>query len=125
MVRKAVIIIILVIPFLFTGCASPEPRIKTETQEVKVPLLYCPAPPEYHRPALPIDSINKDDYKSKQAYQNAVVKAYRASIEVLIGYAKKLEKGLNQYKENNQSYDDLKKKLENDFNLDKKDVNVK
>lgn len=108
MVKK--LFYILIVSLMLVGCNSP-PKVETEIQEVKTPILYCPAPPEINRPALPISDLTEEQ---KQDH-DAVVKHYRASIEVLIGYAKRLEKVVNQYNKNNKSYDDLLDQLEKDF----------
>ena len=93
---------ILLIAVLFLlGCTNQPVRIKTEIQEVKVPILYCPAPPNIEKPLLPIHQMTTQQ-KNNQA---EVAKHYAATIKVLFGYIKQLELALQLYDETSKSYD--------------------
>lgn len=70
----------------FWGCASA-PRVV----ELPVP-IPCPAPPETTRPHLPIADLHDGDSPDN------VVRAYAASVEALLGYARELETLLSGYR---------------------------
>ena len=91
--KKIIIAMMLVV--LMTGCASKQVRIRSEVQEVQVPLLYCPAPPVISEPSLPIHNMTPDQL----ADDGEVVKHYKATVKTLIGYIDELEKGLQSYDE--------------------------
>ena len=83
-------IIILTTAALFiAGCATPV-RIKTDVQEVFVPVLFCPAPPKIERPELPIEQLGNGKKSAGE-----IVKLYGATVRVLQGYAEELETALN------------------------------
>lgn len=87
---------------LLSGCDTF--RIKTETQEVKVPVLYCPAPPAIVRPDLPIQLMTEEQKNSA----GELVKHWKATTVTLLGYSMELEKALDQYNSINISYDEMK-----------------
>lgn len=76
-------------PLLLAGCASaPQPPV-----EVRVPVpVPCPAPPDTVRPALPLADLTPD------SPPDVVLRAYAASIEVLMGYAESVETLLDAYR---------------------------
>lgn len=92
------------------GCADTV-RIKSDTQEVFVPIIYCPEPPEIKRPALPIHNMTPEQEKQP----GEVAKNYKATVKALQGYSVELEKVMRQYRESNTSYDELKAKIENEW----------
>lgn len=77
---------IAAICLLTSGCAHAPP-----TAEIPV-AVPCPAPPATVRPHLPIADLRSTDSPDN------VVKAYAASVETLIGYAKELETILSGYR---------------------------
>ena len=82
--------------------------INTDVKEQKVEVLYCPAPPEIARPALPIHQMTPEQK------QNAgeVAKHYKATVKTLMGYSKELEKVVDKQKEINTEYEKKKAELE-------------
>lgn len=94
--------IILIIILLLVGCTNQPIRVKTETQQVKVPILYCPAPPIIEKPLLPIHQMNEQQKNN----QGEVAKHYAATIKMLFGYIKQLELALQLYDQANKDYDD-------------------
>jgi len=81
---------IILVSTLLSACSSTVPKV--ETQIVSVPTLYCPPPPEDHRPSLPINTIGKDD-----DIGTAAVK-YKATVRALLDYAERQEKIIEMYK---------------------------
>ncbi len=77
---------IAVLCLLFAGCAHAPPAVEIP---VAVP---CPAPPQGIRPHLPIADLRSTDSPDN------VVRAYAASVETLIGYARELETILSGYR---------------------------
>ena len=100
------LITILLASVLLVGC-GPD-RVKTETIEVKVPILYCPAPPVIERPNLSIHTMTAEQLKN----DGEVAKHWKATAIDLMGYAKELEIGLGTYLDINMSYGELKLKME-------------
>ena len=47
--------------FALTACMPSTVKLRTEVQQVYVPLLYCPAPPDIMRPVLPIHALTDED----------------------------------------------------------------
>ena len=97
---------LLLASLLLIGC-DPQ-RVKTEAIEVKVPILYCPAPPVIDRPILSIHSMTDEQLKN----DGEVAKHWKATAIDLMGYAKELEIGLGTYLDINMSYGELKLKME-------------
>lgn len=91
-----------ILAIVLSGCETF--KVKTETQEVKVPVLYCPAPPTIVRPTLPIQLITEEQKKSP----GELVKHWKASTIRLMDYSMELEKALNQYNSINISYEEMK-----------------
>lgn len=104
------IILILIITPLLSGCFGRS--VRNTVQEVQVPLLYCPAPPELVRPVLPIHLMTTDQLKN----EGEVVKHYKATVRSLIGYTDELEQALKSYEDANTAYDDLRKQFEQELN---------
>lgn len=75
-----------VLCLLSVGCAHTPSTVEIP---VAVP---CPAPPATVRPHLPISDLRGTDSPDN------VVRAYAASVEALIGYAKELETILSGYR---------------------------
>lgn len=105
------LIAIAVVILLLSSCATKGIRIKTETQVVYAPILYCPAPPQIDRPQLPIHHMTPEQLLNS----GEVVKHYKASLQTLLGYTKELERTLETYDETNKAYDELRKKFEGDW----------
>ncbi len=83
-------VILLIIAYLLCSCT---PAV-TMPSVVKIPVpVQCPEPPPITRPHLPIASLpttpTPDQY----------VRAIESSLEILIGYAERLETLLNGYKQ--------------------------
>lgn len=99
---------VLIAVLALVGCATTDKVVlTTKTVPVAVPLIYSPAPVAIARPALPHLTISPTDEK----VDGKVVQAYAASVEALIGYAKELEKELDNYKQINDAYAQLRAKL--------------
>lgn len=77
---------IAILCLLAFGCAHAPP-----TAEIPV-AVPCPAPPATVRPHLPIADLRSTDSPDN------VVRAYAASVETLIGYARELETILSGYR---------------------------
>lgn len=69
------------------GCAAVPPEVR----EIPVP-VEVPAPPRIERPRLALGDIFPD------SKPDDVVRAYRASVEALIHYARQLETALDAYR---------------------------
>lgn len=110
---KSLAIILFLIPII-TGCSMFGDRVRNTTQatEVSVPLLYCPAPPEFNRPSLPIHTLSASQLNN----DGEVAKAYAASMLVLLGYVSELERSLDSYDATSKAYDELRKRYELRFN---------
>jgi hypothetical protein len=90
---------------MLVGCGSD--RIKTEVQEVLVPIVYCPAPPVIERPTLSIHKMNA----RQTNHPGEVVKHYKATVKELQGYSIQLERVIEQYGETSKSYEEIKQEL--------------
>lgn len=107
--KRLIILIFILSNLMLTGCSNKKHRIRNQVQEVQVPLLYCPAPPQLSQPALPIHIMTSQQKSSS----GELVKHYKATIQSLFGYIDELEQALESYNNANKSYDDLRKELEN------------
>jgi len=128
LVRTVIICLILV--STLTGCASwfKRPTIKTEVVQLRVPVLYCPAPDRSKlvRPELAIHSLTPE----QQLEYDELVKSYVASIKQLQGYSMGLEASLDEYQKISEAYAELRKQFIEDWNniraishrIDPKDV---
>lgn len=81
---------IAMIPILLLAACATTPTVQTVEIPIAVPLP--PAPP-ITRPALPIADINE------HSPPDTVLRAYVATVELLMGYSKSLETLLSGYKE--------------------------
>ena len=91
-----------------TGCMPGTVKLRTEVQQVYVPLLYCRAPPDILRPALPIHQLTDADADDP----GKVVVHYKATVKVLEGYITELEAIVKQYDQSNAAYEELRKRFE-------------
>jgi hypothetical protein len=91
-----------------TGCITPTPRVVTETVPISIPVLYCPAPPEFTRPELALDPARD----GQQMSDGELVKAYNATIVALQGYATQLETALQGYEDISEETADLQRKID-------------
>jgi len=88
------------------GCFGRETiDINTHVIEQKVEILYCPAPPEITRPELPIHQMTP----VQEQNDGEVVKHWKATVLLLMGYTKELETIVDKQKEINKVYEDKKK----------------
>lgn len=90
--------LVLILTVMISACAST--GIK-QPDVVKVPVLFCPAPSEYHRPDMPIEQMTDNQKQSP----GEVAKRYKATIKALQGYISELETQLDNYKKIHDSYD--------------------
>jgi hypothetical protein len=104
MVKQIITLTTLVL--FVTGCATPV-RIKTDVQEVFVPVLFCPAPPKIERPELPIEQLGNGKKSAGE-----IVKLYGATVKVLQGYAEELETALKQYDKTQEEYQEVLQQFE-------------
>lgn len=81
-------IIALILMLILAGCATT-PHAVTATLPVAVP---CPPPPVITRPALPLAQL------TATSTPDAVMRAYVASVTLLQGYARQLERLLDGYR---------------------------
>lgn len=100
---------IAALAFFLTACGGGAAvKLRTETVEVKRPVLYCPAPnyEELDRPAaLPIDSINANTPVGEVAVR------YKATVLMLQQYIERLELTLEKYNDTSQALDGLQQEL--------------
>lgn len=112
------ILIALVAVMFISGCAGKQIRIRSEVQEVQVPLLYCPAPADLQQPPLPIHQMTPE----QRADAGEVVKHYKATVRVLLGYIEELETSLESYDSANEAYDELRKKFQGEWKKEFEDT---
>ena len=112
------IIIAMILVLSLSGCAGKQIRIRSEVQEVQVPLLYCPAPAEMVQPSLPIHQMTPEQL----ADEGEVVKHYKATVRVLLGYIGELETSLESYDTANEAYDELRKKFQGEWKKEFEDT---
>ena len=93
---------------ILSGCGKDAIKINTDVKEQKIDIIYCPAPPEIPRPVLPIHMMTAEEERS----DGAVVQYYRATVNVLIGYSRMLEKVIDNQKQINTAYEEKRKELE-------------
>ena len=98
---------VAVVVLLLTGCVKQDVVKEVEIQEVKVPFLYCPAPPRVSRPVLIINTLSPADLTDP----GKVAQAYKASFIQIRGYAENLEQILQQYNETSEAYEDLRNQM--------------
>lgn len=86
---KILVVVALAILALLAGCAAHQ-----QAARIEIPIAApCPVPPVIARPALPIAQLNE------QSTPDQVARAYAATVEILMGYARQLETLLNGYRE--------------------------
>jgi hypothetical protein len=83
-------------------------KVDCQTKEVYKEILYCPAPPEITRPALPIHNMTPE----QEAVDGEVAKNWKATVKILQGYALELETIVETQKEINKAYEEKKLELE-------------
>jgi hypothetical protein len=88
-------------------------RIANETQIVKVPLLYCPAPPNWQRPVTEIERENLE-----RASDGDIVKAYVATVKELQGYVVELETIIKSYDDANKAYDEVRREFDAEWSTE-------
>lgn len=94
-----------------TACGPGTVKLRTEVQQVYVPLLYCPAPPAIERPALAIHNLTDDDADDP----GKVVMHYKATVKQLEGYVTELEAIVKQYDKVNDEYEELRNRFEDQW----------
>jgi hypothetical protein len=104
-------ILILIIPLFLVGCSNTPLKIKTEIQQVYIPLLYCPAPPVIERPTLPIHMMTERQLHNP----GEVAKHYKATVRELIGYSHQLELTLDMYDKTSKGYEEMKQQFEQEI----------
>lgn len=99
---------------LLVGCAAfgDRVRVTTDTRDVSVPLLYCPAPLTPIRPILPIHTLTPAQLQS----DGEIAKAYTASVLILLGYTAELEQILESYDVTSKAYDEIRRRYELEIN---------
>ncbi len=108
--------LLLVAILILPGCSlfGEKIRIVNEPIEVKVPLLYCPAPPEFNRPDLQINQLTD----AQKLSDGELVKAYAASMLQLLGYTKELENIVQSYDETNAAYEEVRRKFQAEWSAE-------
>ena len=81
--------LLLLAALLISGCATTK---QIEIQTVDKAVLGCPAPPILKRPDLPISTISESDT------DGAIAIKYKATIYLLMDYAKQQEAIIELYK---------------------------
>lgn len=84
-------IIILLSVILMTGCAGFKAK---NIVEVKVPVLYCPAPVEYERPNYNTSYLKPSD----KGDWEKIAKAYVVTLLEMQAYTEKLELIIESYR---------------------------
>jgi len=108
MVKHLRLLAIIGLALGLTACGPGTIKLRTEVQEVYVPLLYSPAPPEITRPELPISELTDEDIEDP----GKVVIYYKATVKILEGYITELETIVNQYDRASDEYKELRKRFE-------------
>jgi hypothetical protein len=85
--------LIILCCILLSGCSIFDRPIKTEIQQVKIPVMVCPKPDMPDRPELLIHNIPMDDLESP----GKIVKYYEATIQQLLFYSYELETLMKVY----------------------------
>ena len=84
---------------------------RTKIDQVQVPVLVCPKPPEIKRPELEIYKLTDEDMNDP----GKVAQAVKITLVQLQSYGILLETVLETYKNTSEAYDDLRQELENRF----------
>jgi len=93
---------------LLVGCGADPIKFTTDVKETLVPVLYSPKPPVIKQPKLPIHQMTEAQVKE----DGVVVKYYKATVKVLMGYSEELQKALDKYNMINKAYEAERKKIE-------------
>ena len=109
---------LILVAFFIVGCGGKQIRIRSEVQEVQVPLLYCPAPPGISEPSLPIHNMTPEQL----ADEGEVVKHYKATVKTLLGYIDEQQKALESYNEASEEYGKLREKFLSDWKKESEDT---
>lgn len=99
---------ILALALSLVACGPGTIKLRTEVQQVYVPLLYCPAPPDILRPTLAIHSLSEEDAGDP----GKVAMHYKATVKQLEGYVTELEAIVKQYDKVNDEYEELRNRFE-------------
>lgn len=91
---------------VLTACAG-----QTKIEQVQVPVLVCPKPPEVARPDLEIYKLTKEDMNDP----GKVAQAVKITLVQLQSYGILLETVIETYKNTSAAYDDLRQELEHRF----------
>lgn len=92
---------------LLTGCATNQGIVKKDVELVKVPVPYCPAPPD-----VKIPKENGIEYIKPNTPPGEVAKAYDYEVTYQKGLNKIYAAILDMYKSNNVSSEKLKEEIE-------------
>lgn len=100
------ILFVSIITIILSSCSifGKQP-VRTETQNVNKPILYCPAPVTPDQPNLAIYTISESDS------DGMVVKKYKATVQQLRDYADQLEKQLQKYDQTSDAYKQLREQF--------------
>lgn len=102
------IITVAALSALLAGCATTAANNPPPLTEVRVPVLYCPAPPAVARPELLVPSLTPEDIKDP----GKVVQYYATDLIQVQGYAEILEQIIEAYRTTYEDMGDLAKRLE-------------
>ncbi len=102
---------IIGLALMLGACGPGTIKLRTEVQQVYVPLLYCPAPPDILRPTLAIHDLVDEDANDP----GKVVMYYKATVQQLEGYISELEAIVKQYDQTNAAYEELRDKFEDQW----------
>lgn len=105
-INKLTLCVLLV---FLSGCAMNK---IISPKEIKVPIMYCPAPQEYTRPSLPLLNMSQ----SQQETPGELAKYYKATVLELQGYVSELEAQLDNYKKIHNSYQQTEQKPQDGTN---------
>lgn len=118
MIKLIAAVTIIMLVTVGCGTGAKQIRIRSEVQEVQVPLLYCPAPPAISAPSLPIHNMTPEQLSNP----GEVVKHYKATVKTLLGYIDELEQGLGSYDETSKEYGELREKFLSDWKKESEDT---
>lgn len=115
----AKVTLIILASLMLTGCGVFKTRIETDTKEVLIPVISCPAPPVVGRPELPIQTMTPEQKQS----DGEVVKHYKATVKALLDYSEALEAVVDHYDGINKMTEDVRTQLEKKkAEIDKADI---
>lgn len=99
--------IIVIFSFFLISCES----IPTKVEQVQVPVLICPKPPDIEKPDLEIYKLTEEDRKDP----GKVAQAIKITLIQLQSYGVLLETIVKTYKNTSEEYDKLRQELEFKF----------